>query len=265
MGAEGIILTDISDPFDSPLRPSTTEIKPFYPKGGTSVEEIADTPNSLGTISLCGYAGSGATSLEKKYDVPAAVGPIPIGVQNTDQFMRNLKKFTGLEIPDTILDERGLLIDSMADLASRYLFGRKVAIFGDPAITSGIARFVCELGMIPSVVCTGVESKEFVEEMKKVAKESDGPVDVLIRSDLRDLETHLEEDPVDLMIGHSDGRLFAKALDIPLIRVGYPVYDRVGYHRVPIVGYNGGVTLIDRITNTVFEKYYDAEHWKLQQ
>ncbi|MDI6723067.1 MAG: nitrogenase component 1 [Methanobacterium sp.] len=265
MGAEGIILTDISDPFDSPLRPSTTEMKPFYPKGGTIVEEIADTSNSLGTISLCGYAGSGATSLEKKYDVPAAVGPIPIGVQNTDQFMRNLKKFTGLEIPDTILDERGLLIDSMADLASRYLFGRKVAIFGDPSITSGIARFVCELGMVPSVVCTGVESREFVEEMKKVAKESDGPVDVLIRSDLRDLETHLEEDPVDIMIGHSDGRLFAKALDIPLIRVGYPVYDRVGYHRVPIVGYNGGINLIDRITNTVFEKYYDAEHWKLQQ
>jgi len=153
----------------------------------------------------------------------------------------------------------------MADLVSRYLFGRKVAIFGDPAITSGIARFVCELGMTPSIVCTGVESPEFVEEMKKVAKESDEPVDVLIRSDLRDLETHLQENPVDIMIGHSDGRLFAKSLDIPLIRVGYPVYDRVGYHRVPIVGYNGGVNLIDRITNAVFEKYYDHEHWKLQQ
>lgn len=266
MGIEGLFLTDISDPFDSPLRPSATEMKPFYPKGGTTVEEICDTSNSLGTISLCGYAGSGAVSLEKKYDVPAAVGPIPIGVQNTDQFLRNLKKFTGLEIPDAILDERGLLIDSMADIASRYLFGRKVAVFGDPAISSGIARFVSELGMIPSVVCTGVESPEFVEEMKKVAKESDEPVDVLIRSDLRDLETHLQENPVDLMIGHSDGRLFAKSLDIPLIRVGFPVYDRVGYHRVPVVGYNGGVNLMDRITNTVFEKCYDDnEYWKLQQ
>lgn len=265
MSVEGIILTDISDPFDSPLRPSATDMKPFYPKGGTTVEEICDSSNSLGTISLCRYAGSGAVSLQKKYDVPAAVGPIPIGVQNTDQFLRNLKKFTGLEIPESLLDERGLLIDSMADLASRYLFGRTVAIYGDPAITSGIARFVSELGMIPSVVCTGVESKEFEEEMKKVSKESDGPVDVLVGSDLRALETRLQEDPVDLMIGHSDGRLFAKSFDIPLIRVGYPVYDRAGYHRVPIVGYNGGVNLIDRITNTVFEKYYEHEHWKLQQ
>jgi len=265
MGVEGIVLTDISDPFDSPLRPSVTETKPFYPKGGTAVEEIFDSSNSLGTISLCGYAGSGAQSLEKKFNVPAAVGPIPIGVQNTDQFIRNLKKFTGLEVPDSILDERGLLIDSMADLSSRYLFGRKVAIFGDPAISAGIARFVCELGMIPSVVCTGVENPEFVSEMEIVAKESDEPIDVMIGSDLRALEVRLEEDPVDLMIGHSDGRLFAKQLDIPLIRVGYPVYDRVGYHRIPIVGYNGSVNLIDRITNTVFEKYYDQEHWKLQQ
>lgn len=265
MGIEGIILTDISDPFDSPLRPSATEFKPFYPKGGTTVEEICDTANSVGSISLCNYSGSAAESLEKKYDIPAAVGPIPIGVQNTDNLIRNLKKFTGVEVPEALLDERGLLIDSMADLVSRYLFGRTVAIYGDPAISAGIARFVTELGMIPSVVCTGVESKEFEEEMKKVSKESDGPVDVLVGSDLRALETRLQEESVDLMIGHSDGRLFAKNLDIPLIRVGYPVYDRVGYHRVPIVGYNGGINLIDRITNAVFEKYYDHEHWKLQQ
>ncbi len=264
-GIEGIILTDISDPFDSPLRPSKTEVKPYYPKGGTTVGEIEDSSNSLGTISLCGYSGSAATALEKKYDVPAAIGPIPIGVRNTDQFLRNLKKFADVEIPDSVLDERGLLIDSLADIVSRYLFGREVAIFGDPAISAGIARFATELGMIPSVVCTGVESPDFVEEMKKVAKESDGQVDILIRSDLRDLETYLEEKPVDLMIGHSDGRLFAKHLGIPLVRVGYPTYDRVGYHRVPIVGYNGGVNLLDRITNIVFEKYYDKEHWKLQQ
>ncbi len=37
MDVNGIILTDISDPFDSPLRPSTTEYKPYYPKGGTTV------------------------------------------------------------------------------------------------------------------------------------------------------------------------------------------------------------------------------------
>jgi nitrogenase molybdenum-iron protein beta chain len=265
MGTEGIMLSDTSDPFDSPLRPSATEKMPFYPKGGTTVEQIADSPNSLGTVSMCQYSSAAANSLEKKYDVPAKIGPMPIGVQNTDEFVRSISKLAEVEVTEELLDERGLLIDSMADLSSRYLFGRKVAVYGDPDLTTGIARFVCELGMIPSVVCTGVENKEFVEDMKKVSKESQEPVDIMLGSDLRALEVKLQEEPVDLVIGHSEGRLIMMDLDIPLVRVGFPVYDRAGYHRVPIVGYNGGVHLMDRITNTVMEKYYDHQHWKLQQ
>lgn len=265
MGTEAIMLSDTSDPFDSPLRPSTTESMPFYPKGGTCVEEIADSSNSLGTISLPFYGDDAANYLEKKYDVSAKIGPMPIGVQNTDEFVRNITKLTGLEASEELLDERGLLIDSMADLCSRYLFGRKVAIYGDPALVMGMARFVCEMGMIPSFVCTGVENPEFTEEMKKVGKGSEGPVEVMPGSDLRALEVRLEEEPVDLVIGNSEGRLITRDLDIPLVRVGFPVYDRAGYHRVPIVGYNGSVNLIDRITNMVMEKYYDEQHWKLQQ
>ncbi|HEY0196795.1 MAG TPA: nitrogenase component 1 [Methanobacterium sp.] len=265
MDIEGIVLTDISDPFDSPLRPSTAELKPYYPKGGTTVEEIVDSANSTGTISLTKYAGSGAISLEKKYNVPAELGPIPIGVQNTDQFLRNLKKLTGQDITDEVLDERGLLIDSMADISSRYLHDRKVAIYGDPEITAGIARYVGELGMIPQLVLTGSNSKEFVEDIEKVAKETGVDIDTMVGQDLRALEVYIKKNPVDLLIGNSDARLMAKEAEIPLVRVGFPVYDRVGYHRHPIVGYNGGIHLINLITNTVLENYYEHEHWKLQQ
>ena len=265
MGLKGIFLTDISDPFDAPLRPSKTTMKPFYPKGGVSVDEIRDSANSLGTVSICKYAGSGAKSLEKEHNVPAAINSPPIGVQNTDQFLRELKKFTGNIIPDKLLDERGILIDSMADNASRYLFGRKVAIYGDPDITTGIARFVGELGMEPKMVCTGVKDPEFANDMKKIAKETGSKIDVMVGQDLRAVEVYLKENPVDVMIGNSDGRLIALDLGIPLIRVGFPVYDRVGYQRQPILGYSGGLYLMDLITNTILEKYYEPTHWKLQQ
>lgn len=265
MDVEGIVLTDISDPFDSPLRPSATEYKPFYPKGGTTVDEIVDSANSLGTLSLCKYAGSAALSLEKKFKVPAELGPIPIGIQNTDQMLRNLKKLTGADIPDNLLDERGLLIDSMADLAGRYLHGRTVGIYGDPEITAGMARFVGELGMEPKMVITGSKSTEFVKDIEKVGKETGVEIDTMVDQDLRTMEVYLKENPVDLLIGSSDARLIAKEQNIPLVRVGFPVFDRVGYHRKPIVGYNGGLHLIDLITNTVLEHYYEDEHWKLQQ
>ncbi len=69
-------------------------------------------------------------SLEKKYNVPAELGPIPIGVQNTYQFLRNLKKLTGNDVTDEILDERGLLIDSMGDFALRYCMAVQLQSMG---------------------------------------------------------------------------------------------------------------------------------------
>jgi nitrogenase molybdenum-iron protein beta chain len=265
MELEGIFLTDISDPFDAPLRPSTITRKPFYPKGGTSVNDIRDSANSLGTVSICKYAASGAISLEKEHNVPAVIDSPPIGLQNTDQFIRTIKKFTGNNISDALLDERGILADSMADNAARYLFGRKVAIYGDPDLTTGIARFVGELGMEPTMVCTGVKSPEFAQDMEVIAKETGSEIDVMVGQDLRAVEVYLKENPVDIMIGNSDGRLISLDLGIPLIRIGFPVYDRVGYQRQSIVGYRGGLYLMDLITNTILEKYYEPTHWKLQQ
>ena len=264
MGVEGTMITDTSDPFDSPLRPSVTET-PYFAKGGTKVDEIRDSANSQGTIALCKYAGSAAESLEKQHKVPAIMETPPIGLQNTDQFLRNLQKLTDCEVPDSVLDERGMLVDMIADNAARYLFDRKVAIYGDPDIVTGIARFAGELGMQPAMVCTGANSPTFPGDMEKLSKEFGCDIDVLFEQDMRSFELYLKENHIDLMIGSSDGRLLSLEEKIPLVRAGFPVYDRIGYHRHPIVGYNGGLHLMELITNAVLEKYYEPTHWKLQQ
>ena len=199
MGVEGTLITDTSDPFDSPLRPSVTPTKPYFPKGGTKVDEIRDSANSQGTIALCKYAGSAATSLEKQHNVPAIIETPPIGLQNTDQFLRNLQKLTDCEVPDSILDERGMLVDLIADNAARYLFDKKVAIYGDPDIVTGLARFVGELGMEPTMVCTGANSSTFPDDIEKIAKETGTDIDVLFEQDMRSFEVYIKENPVDLM------------------------------------------------------------------
>lgn len=264
MGLDSIILTDTSDPFDSPLRPSATARMPFYPKGGTGVSEIEDSSNSLGTISMTMYGADAADSLQKRFDVPSE-HCMPLGVKNTDEFLRTIMRLADADVKDEVLDERGLLIDSMADLSSRYLFGRTAAVYGDPDMVAGISRFLCELGMVPRYVCTGTDRPAFRDAMKTVASESMEHVNLMPDSDLRALERELMEEPVDILIGNSDGRLIARDLNIPIVRVGYPVYDRAGYHRIPIAGYRGGLNLLNRITNTVLREYYEPEHWKLQQ
>lgn len=263
MDVDPLILTDTSDPFDSPLRPSKTETMPFYPKGGTEVSDIEDASNSLGTLSMTMYGNEASETLKKRFNV-SHEHCIPIGVRNTDDFVRSVAGIVEVDVSEELLDERGILIDSMADLSSRYLFGRTAAVYGDPDMVMGISRFLCELGITPLYACTGVDNELFKEGMKRVASETDR-INVMINSDLRALERELMDEPVDIMIGNSDGRLIARDLGIPLVRVGFPVYDRVGYQRIPVVGYHGAVNLLNRITNTVLRAYYEPQHWKLQQ
>ncbi len=39
-----------------------------------------------------------------------------------------------------------------------------------------------------------------------------------------------------------------------MIRVGFPIEERFGYHRRAIVGYRGGIYLVDKITNAILTK-----------
>jgi nitrogenase molybdenum-iron protein beta chain len=264
MGVETTLLTDTSDAFDAPLRPST-ESTPYFSKGGVTVDEIKNSSQAEGTIAICKYAKSGAETLQNVHNVPAIIESPPIGLQNTDQFLRNIQSFTNVEIPESLLNERGLFVDLVADVASRYLFGKNVAIVGDPDLVTGMARFIGELGMNPKVVCTGADEATFPEDMKKIAKETSTEIDVLFDQDLRAFELYVQENDIDIMLGNSDMRFINYETKIPLIRFGYPVYDRVGYHSNPIMGYRGAKRLTEMITNAVLERYYDSTHWKLQQ
>jgi nitrogenase molybdenum-iron protein beta chain/nitrogenase molybdenum-iron protein NifN len=69
---------------------------------------------------------------------------------------------------------------------------------------------------------------------------------------------------VDLLIGNSYGARIASEEDIPLLRIGFPIYDRMGAQRTPIVGYSAGILLVDTLANIILEKYYDASGWEIE-
>ena len=61
------------------------------------------------------------------------------------------------------------------------------------------------------------------------------------------LHQQIKENPVDLLIGNSYGARIAKEENIPLLRIGFPIYDRLGAQRMPIVGYKAGISLVDTV------------------
>ena len=62
----------------------------------------------------------------------------------------------------------------------------------------------------------------------------------------------------DIVIGHSKGYYIARELGIPIVRVGFPVHDRVGGPRIKHIGYEGTQNLFDMIVNKLLE--YKQEH-----
>jgi nitrogenase molybdenum-iron protein beta chain len=258
LNCENIILTDTSKNLDAPLSESALDLD----TDGTTIEEIEDTANSLGTIALSKHMDSAAIYLEKQFGVKSISGPLPLGIENTDKFIGSVCKLGELEVPETIKRDRGRLIDAMVD-AHSYNYHRKVAIFGDPDFVSGMTRFTCEMGMIPSVVCTGTKSKRFIEDIQIISDEKKVSPVILAGGDLYDMHREIKEVGADILVGNSYGASMAKEEDIPLFRVGFPIFDRLGAQRIFTLGYKGGINFVDQLTNTMLDYYYDEAGYEV--
>lgn len=262
LGVESIILTDTSLNLDAPLDESTLELHEF----GTTIEEIKDTPNSKATIALSKHVDSAGKYLENNFGVKSFGDKLPIGIKNTDEFIGKIVDVSDIAIPEKIIRDRGRLCDILVD-SHAYNYGKKVAIFGDPDMVIGIAYMVSEMGMIPEILSIGVESERFMEDVKVLSKDISYKPIVLNNSDLYDLEEFLEdhknEHKVDVLIGNAYGASIADKLNIPLFRIGFPIFDRVGTQRISIMCYNGGIKFVDDLTNMMIDHYYDSEGYKL--
>jgi nitrogenase molybdenum-iron protein NifN len=246
-----IFLPDISETFDAPLGEELPKIAP----GGTTLSEIADMPNSRGSLGLGVVSTNLAVKyLEASHGVPGHNVPIPIGLLNTDLFFTELVRVLGCPIPEKYQKERGRLLDAMVDV-HKYLYGVKAAVYGDPDTVFSLTTFMLELGMNPVLVATGSKSRDFEKRIKQIFEEIRPELEpvVLDGIDFDTLNDAVGECNPEILIGNSNGRYIAKSHDIPLVRVGLPIHDRVGAQRILTVGYRGAMELLDKITNTILE------------
>ncbi|RXA19643.1 nitrogenase associated protein N [Methanosarcina sp. MSH10X1] len=250
MAGEYVFMPDISETFDAPLR----EDLPRIAKGGTPLSEIADMPNSRASLGLGIVSKNLALEyLRKSHGVPGRNVPIPIGLSNTDSFFTELAHIFGCPIPEKYQRERGRLLDAMVDV-HKYLYGVKAAVYGDPDLVFSLTTFMLELGMHPVLIATGSESRDFGKRIEQVFEEKpELKYSALDGIDFDSLNDAITECNPEILIGNSNGRYIAKARDIPLVRVGLPIHDRVGAQRILTVGYRGAMELLDRLTNAILE------------
>ncbi len=252
MKVEGNVLLD-TETFDAPTMPD----KSAFAYGNTTIEDIEDSANALGTIALCKYEGGKAAQfLETEFDIPTIIGDMPVGIKNTDAFLKNIKKLTGKEIPNSLIIERGKAIDAIADLGHMFFADKKVAIYGDPDLVIGLAQFCIDVSLKPVLLLLGDDNKAYKKDIrfKTIEEQIDYDLEVITNADLFELQSKIEnkEVEVDLILGHSKGRFIAIDNKIPMVRVGFPTFDRAGLWKQPLIGYRGAEQLANTIANALF-------------
>jgi nitrogenase molybdenum-iron protein beta chain len=259
MGVNIVMFPDTSDVLDSPQ----TGVYQMYPKGGATVQQITSSGDSVATLALGHFASHpAADALDEKCNVPTALLELPIGVGGTDKYIDALRSYATTEVPASITLERGRLLDVMGDM-SQYFFNKRVAVAGDPDHVIALTQFLVDLDMQPAYVITGSPGNHFEIRVREILKDHAPDARVKQCADFFELHQWIKNEPVDLLISNTYGKYIARAENIPFVRFGWPVLDRMSHRVFPTVGYQGALRLLDKIIDALFDKKDRecAEEW----
>jgi nitrogenase molybdenum-iron protein NifN len=250
-GTAFTLLPDYSETLDGETWSNYQDLPP----GGTPIRSIRGMGRALATIQFgAGLTASrtGATLLEDKFGVRALTRGLPLGIRATDRFFDALSQLSGAAVPPKYRKERGRLIDAYID-GHKYVFGKRAVVHGEADFVAALAAFLDEIGMVPALCATGASTGKLRETILSAAGRGNHAVQVLEDTDFVTMLEACRDIKPDIVIGSSKGYGLAKKLGVPLVRVGFPIHDRIGGQRLLHVCYRGTQQLFDRIVNALIE------------
>ena len=250
MGANYTLLADNSDYLDSP---TDGEFRMY--QGGTPLADAAESINAEATIAFQAYSTAKTREyIEKEWGQKTFVQR-PVGIRGTDQFLMKLSELTGNPIPKELENERGRAVDAITD-SQAWVHNKRIALYGDPDLVYGLVAFLLELGAEPVHIVVTNSNDEFEKELQALLDSSPHGQEAKIwgGKDLWHMRSLLFTEPVDLLIGNSYAKYLWRDTKTPLVRIGYPVFDRHHLHRYSIFGYEGTINLLNWIVNTLLDE-----------
>ena len=247
-GLNPVVLPDISGSLDGHIPPDWRGTT----LGGTTLEDIRSAGASAFTIGVGEQTREGAEALQAIAGPPLEIFERLSGLEVNDRLLQRLSKLSGKPVPARYRRQRSQLLDAMLD-GHFYTGGVKVAIGAEPDLLLAVGGLLHEMGA--ELRCCVSTTKSAAHALL--------PAQEVLLGDLEDLEAGAAD--CDLLITHSHGRQAAERLDKPFLRIGFPVFDRIGNaHRVQ-VGYRGTMNLIFEIANLMIGRiaHHHAGDWPL--
>ena len=236
-GLRPVVLPDVSGSLDGTVpdhyMPTTY--------GGITVDAIARMGNAVHTIAVGEHMRAPAEMMAARTGVASTVLPTLLGLAASDEYVALLTRISGRAASQRLRRQRSQLVDAMLD-GHFHFGGKRVAIGADPDLLTGLAAFFTSMG---ANVVSAVASTANSPLLTSI------PTARVVVGDLMDLEDSAAAAEADLLVSHSHGRQASERLGIPLLRVGFPIFDRLGALHRCTVGYRGTLNLIFEVANIV--------------
>ncbi len=261
MAEMGVDYTLLSDPSEVLDTPADGQFRMYA--GGTTMEEMKDAPNAIDTLFLQPWQSVKGKKFSKNtWKHETSEIDIPMGLEWTDAFLMKVSELTGKPVPASLELERGRLVDMMQD-SHTWLHGKRFALYGDADYVMGMTKFLLELGAEPTDVLCNAANKRWMKAMKAMLEASPygQETNVHIGKDLWHFRSLMFTNKPDFMIGNSYGKFIqrdtlhkGKEFEVPLIRIGFPIFDRHHLHRQTTLGYEGAMQIVTTLVNAVLER-----------
>ncbi len=258
MGVDYTLMSDPSEVLDTPADGTFR----MY-AGGTTQAELKDSPNAIDTLLLQPWQLEKTKKfVQSIWHQPATAINIPMGLEWTDEFLMKISELTGKPIPASLELERGRLVDMITD-SHTWMHGKKFSLYGDADFVMGMTKFLLELGAEPTDVLCNHASKRWSKAMDKMLKDSPYGQNTVVHTgrDLWHFRSLVFTNKPDFMIGNSYGKFIQRdtfykgeEFEVPLIRIGFPIFDRHHLHRMTTLGYEGAIYILTTLVNAVLEQ-----------
>ena len=215
--------------------------------GGTEVAEVRQMGNALATLVVGPSLYKSGQWLEKRTGVPSVYVPHLHTLTAVDQVVASLLELTGRDKPsERLLRQRRQLTDAMLD--THFSIGlRRIAVACDADLMLALTDMLCSLGAEVTAAVTPSRG----EALSRL------PLAQVQIGDLEDLEVLARESGAQLLYGNSHAVETAERLAIPLLRVGFPLYDSVGAFCKRWIGYRGVRHALYELANTLHHQGLD--------
>jgi nitrogenase molybdenum-iron protein NifN len=224
-GLQPIFVPDISRSMDGHLA------KPDYlavSQGGTDVNMLRQLGQSSLTLVVGPSMQRAGQILNSRSGVESVYFPHLMTLAEMDRFIQTLQQLSDRQVPEWIDRQRGQVTDTMIDTHT-WVNDTRIAIGAEADLLVAWLAFAESAGMQPVSVVAPVNQPCLATL----------PVDTVLIGDLEDLQDQLAEKGCDVLLANSHGAVMSEQLGLPLMRIGFPIFDRFGEFRRVRQGYAG--------------------------